>query len=56
VLTDHFKDAGPLAGIERGLDAMTTTLLLVLAVDMPRRMEVAGFGRKAYWASAQGAG
>jgi molybdopterin-guanine dinucleotide biosynthesis protein A len=35
VLPDHFKDAGPLAGVERALDAMTTTLLLVLAVDMP---------------------
>jgi molybdopterin-guanine dinucleotide biosynthesis protein A len=35
VLPDHFKDAGPLAGVERALDATTTTLLLVLAVDMP---------------------
>jgi molybdenum cofactor guanylyltransferase len=35
VLTDHFEDAGPLAGIERALGAMSTPLLLVVAVDMP---------------------
>jgi molybdopterin-guanine dinucleotide biosynthesis protein A len=36
VLTDHFADAGPLAGVERALGAISTPLLLVLAVDMPR--------------------
>ncbi len=36
VLMDHFEDAGPLAGIERALQAISTPLLLVLAVDMPR--------------------
>ncbi|HWD92628.1 MAG TPA: molybdenum cofactor guanylyltransferase [Verrucomicrobiae bacterium] len=36
VLMDHFADAGPLAGIERALAAVSTPLLLVLAVDMPR--------------------
>lgn len=35
VLVDRFPDAGPLAGIERALDASTSPLLLVLAVDMP---------------------
>lgn len=35
VLQDRFVDAGPLAGVERGLAAMTTPLLLVLAVDLP---------------------
>lgn len=35
VLRDRFPDAGPLAGIERALDASTSPLLLVLAVDMP---------------------
>lgn len=35
VLIDRFQHAGPLAGIERGLDATTASLLLVLAVDMP---------------------
>lgn len=35
VLTDHFPDAGPLAGIESALDAMAAPLLLVLAVDLP---------------------
>lgn len=54
VLTDHFQSAGPLAGIERGLRAMTTPLLLVLAVDMPR-LE-AGFLRKLMAASAGGCG
>ena len=36
VLVDHFEDAGPLAGIEQALKAISTPLLLVLAVDMPR--------------------
>lgn len=36
VLRDHFADAGPLAGIERALEAISTSLLLVLAVDMPK--------------------
>jgi molybdopterin-guanine dinucleotide biosynthesis protein A len=36
VLEDAFPDAGPLAGIERGLAATTSPLLLVLAVDLPR--------------------
>ena len=35
VLRDRFEDAGPLAGIESALSAMSTPLLLVLAVDMP---------------------
>lgn len=35
VLHDAFPGCGPLAGIERGLEAMDTPLLLVLAVDMP---------------------
>lgn len=35
VLVDKFPDAGPLAGIERALDASTSPLVLVLAVDMP---------------------
>lgn len=35
VVTDEFPDAGPLAGIERGLASMTTSRLLVLAVDLP---------------------
>jgi len=35
VLLDQFPDAGPLAGIERGLDATSSPLLLVLAVDLP---------------------
>lgn len=35
VLRDQFQQAGPLAGIERSLDAMATPLLLVLAVDLP---------------------
>ena len=35
VLPDKFVGAGPLAGIERALDAATATLLLVLAVDLP---------------------
>lgn len=36
VLEDKFSDAGPLAGIERALDAVKATLLLVLAVDLPQ--------------------
>jgi molybdopterin-guanine dinucleotide biosynthesis protein A len=36
VLEDRFKDAGPLAGIESALSKISTPLLLVLAVDMPR--------------------
>jgi molybdopterin-guanine dinucleotide biosynthesis protein A len=35
VLLDKFPDAGPLAGIERALDATAAPLLLVLAVDLP---------------------
>jgi molybdopterin-guanine dinucleotide biosynthesis protein A len=35
VLQDKFSDAGPLAGIERALDAAKSPLLLVLAVDLP---------------------
>jgi len=35
VLTDRFPEAGPLAGIERALNACASPLLLVLAVDMP---------------------
>jgi molybdopterin-guanine dinucleotide biosynthesis protein A len=35
VLWDKFAGAGPLAGIERALDAATLPLLLVLAVDLP---------------------
>jgi molybdopterin-guanine dinucleotide biosynthesis protein A len=35
VLQDKFPDAGPLAGIERALDSVSTPLLLVLAVDLP---------------------
>ena len=34
VLKDKFPDAGPLAGIERALDAATSPLLLVVAVDL----------------------
>ena len=40
VLTDHFEDVGPLAGIERALKEISTPLLLVLAVDMPRMSAV----------------
>lgn len=36
VLLDHYSDAGPLAGVERGLATATTPLLLVLAVDLPQ--------------------
>ncbi len=36
VLLDREAGFGPLGGIERGLDACTSPLLLVLAVDMPR--------------------
>lgn len=35
VLIDRFPEAGPLAGIERALNACSNLLLLVLAVDMP---------------------
>jgi len=35
VLEDKFQDAGPLAGIERALDATAAPLLLVVAVDLP---------------------
>jgi len=35
LLTDHFPDAGPLAGIESALRVCHNPLLLVLAVDMP---------------------
>ncbi len=35
VLRDKFAGAGPLAGIERALDAAALPLLLVLAVDLP---------------------
>lgn len=35
VLKDKFENAGPLAGIERALAAMSSSLLLVLAVDLP---------------------
>ena len=35
ILHDKFSDAGPLAGIERALDAIKSPLLLVLAVDLP---------------------
>lgn len=34
VLADQFSGAGPLAGIHAGLNAATTPLLLVLAVDL----------------------
>jgi molybdopterin-guanine dinucleotide biosynthesis protein A len=44
VLVDKFPDAGPLAGIERALDASSSPLLLVLAVDMPA-MNAAMLGR-----------
>jgi molybdopterin-guanine dinucleotide biosynthesis protein A len=36
VLQDRVPDAGPLAGIESALAAISTPLLLVLAVDMPK--------------------
>ena len=35
VLEDKFQNAGPLAGIERTLGATSTSLVLVLAVDLP---------------------
>ncbi|MGA4644425.1 molybdenum cofactor guanylyltransferase [Limisphaera sp. 4302-co] len=35
LLWDRFPDSGPLAGIERGLEAASTGLLLVVAVDLP---------------------
>jgi molybdopterin-guanine dinucleotide biosynthesis protein A len=36
VLADNFPDSGPLAGLESALEAMSSSLLLVLAIDMPR--------------------
>jgi molybdenum cofactor guanylyltransferase len=39
VLLDRFPDAGPLAGIERGLAALAAARLLVLAVDLPAMTE-----------------
>jgi molybdenum cofactor guanylyltransferase len=36
VLRDRVVDAGPLAGIESALAAISSPLLLVLAVDLPR--------------------
>lgn len=36
VLLDHCPEAGPLAGVERGLATSTAPLLLVLAVDLPQ--------------------
>lgn len=36
VLNDRITNAGPLAGIDSALAAISTPLLLVLAVDMPR--------------------
>jgi molybdopterin-guanine dinucleotide biosynthesis protein A len=35
VLPDKFPDAGPLAGIERALEAISSPMLLALAVDLP---------------------
>jgi len=35
VLEDRFQGAGPLAGIQSALEAVTSSLLLVLAVDLP---------------------
>ena len=54
VLTDKFPDAGPLAGIERALAAMTAPLLLVLAVDLPAMN--ADFLRKLMNASSENHG
>lgn len=39
VLLDLFPAAGPLAGIERALAALTNARLLVLAVDLPEMTE-----------------
>jgi molybdopterin-guanine dinucleotide biosynthesis protein A len=39
VLLDRLPGAGPLAGIERGLAALTNVRLLVLAVDLPEMTE-----------------
>jgi molybdopterin-guanine dinucleotide biosynthesis protein A len=44
VLIDRDVPSGPLAGIERALDATEAPLLLVLAVDLPRM--TSGFLRK----------
>ena len=35
-IEDHVPDAGPLAGLDAVLQALTEPLLLVLAVDLPR--------------------
>lgn len=35
ILRDRFPDSGPLAGIERALDAAATEHVLVVAVDLP---------------------
>lgn len=40
VLRDRLTDVGPLAGIEAALNATTSPLLLVLAVDMPEMSAV----------------
>src|SRR5215471_16244499 len=40
VLVDREFGLGPIAGIERALDATQTSLILVLAVDMPRMTPV----------------
>ena len=39
VLLDRLPGVGPLAGIERGLAALTNVRLLVLAVDLPEMTE-----------------
>lgn len=39
VLRDRLVDAGPLGGIERALAESSSSLVLVLAVDMPRMTE-----------------
>ena len=46
VLVDAFADAGPLAGLERGLHAFRASCLFALAVDMPG-MNVGGVLRLA---------
>jgi molybdenum cofactor guanylyltransferase len=40
VLHDRHPDAGPLGGVEQALASCTTSLLLVLAVDMPHMTAV----------------
>ena len=47
VLQDRLVDAGPLAGIESALAASSSSLLLVLAVDMPK-MQVGLLRRLAF--------